>query len=71
MDAMRLEATLAETEAAVEWQKLRKNEINAENIGSLEDRYGEKLLAARRRRGAKKWSQDSGGSRQKVSAAHM
>jgi hypothetical protein len=69
MDATRLVATLEETEAAVERQKLIENEINAENIGSSEDRYGEKRLAARRRRGAKKRSQDSVGSLQKVSAA--
>jgi hypothetical protein len=69
MDATRLESTLEETEAAVGRQKLRENEINAENIGSSEDRYGEQRLAVRRRRGAKKRSQDSVGSRQKVSAA--
>jgi hypothetical protein len=69
MDATRLEATLEATEAAVERQKLRENEINAKNIGSSEDRYAEQGLAARRRRGTKKRTQDSVGSRQKVSAA--
>jgi hypothetical protein len=46
MEATNLEATPEATEAAVEPQKLRENEINAENIGSSEDRYGEKRLAA-------------------------
>jgi hypothetical protein len=64
-----LGATPQETEAALERYKLRENEINAENIGSSEDRYGEKRSAARRRRGAKKRSQASVGSQQKLSAA--
>jgi hypothetical protein len=49
MDTMRLESTLEEIEAVVEWQKLRENEINAESIGSSEERYGEQCLPARRR----------------------
>jgi hypothetical protein len=36
MDATRLESTLEETEAAVERQKLGENEINVDNIASLE-----------------------------------
>jgi hypothetical protein len=53
----------------VERQDLFKKEINLENIGSSEDRCKDQRLAVRRRRGAKKRSQDSVGSRQKVSAA--
>jgi hypothetical protein len=51
-DDIKMEATLEATEAAVERQELLKEEINAGNIGSLEHRYGEQRLAARRRRGA-------------------
>jgi hypothetical protein len=69
MEATNLEATPDETVAAVEWQELREKEINAKNIGSLEDRSGYQRLAVRRRRGARKRSQDSVGSQQKVSAA--
>jgi hypothetical protein len=49
MDATRLESTLEETEAAVEWQDLSKEELNDENIGSSEDRSGYQRLAVRRR----------------------
>jgi hypothetical protein len=69
MEATNLEATPEETEAPVERQDFVKEEINAENIVSSEDRYGYLRLAVRRRRGAKKRSQDSVGSRQKLSAA--
>jgi sirohydrochlorin ferrochelatase len=68
MDATTLEANPEETEAAVEPQDLIKEEINLENIGSSEDRCEEQRLAVRRRRGAKKRTQDSVGSRQKSSA---
>jgi hypothetical protein len=61
MDANRL-VTPGATEAAVERQELLKEEINVDNIGSLEDRCGERRLAVRRRRGAKKRTQDSVGS---------
>jgi hypothetical protein len=70
MEATNLEATPEETEAPVERQDLFKEQINVDNIGSLEDRCKEQHLDVRRRRGAKKRSQDSVGSRQKVSAAH-
>jgi hypothetical protein len=56
------------TEAAVERQKLRENEINVDSIGSSEDRSGYRRLVVRRRRGAKKRTQDSVGSLQKLSA---
>jgi hypothetical protein len=69
MEATSLEANPEETEAAVERQELFKEELNNENVGSSEDRSGEQRLAVRRRRGAKKRTQDSVGSRQKVSAA--
>jgi hypothetical protein len=46
MKATNLEATPEETEAAVELQDPCKEETNAENTGSLEDRYGEQRLAA-------------------------
>jgi hypothetical protein len=67
MEATNLEATPEETEAAVEWQDLFKEEINEENAGSSEDGSGYQHLIVRRRRGAKKWIQDSVGSRQKSS----
>jgi hypothetical protein len=57
------------TEAAVERQELFKEEINLDSIESSEDRCEVHRLAVRRRRGAKKRTQDSVGSRQKVSAA--
>jgi hypothetical protein len=69
MDATILEANPEETEAAVERQDLFKEEINLENIGSSEDRSGYQRLVVRRRRGANKRTQDSVGSRQKLSAA--
>jgi hypothetical protein len=69
MDATALEADPEATEAAVERQEFRENEINAENIVSSEDRSGYQRLAVRRRRGAKKRTQDSVGSQQKLSAA--
>jgi hypothetical protein len=69
MDATTLEANPEETEAAVERQDLFKEEINLDNIASSEDRCEDHRLAIRRRCGAKKRSQDSVGSRQKVSAA--
>jgi hypothetical protein len=68
MDATRL-VNPEETEAAVERQELFKEKINVDNVGSSEDRCQEKRLVVRRRRGAKKRTQDSVGSRQKVSAA--
>jgi hypothetical protein len=69
MDATILESTLVETEAAVERQEIFKEETNFDNIGSSENRCKDQRLAARHRRGAKKRSQDSVRSRQKVSAA--
>jgi hypothetical protein len=69
MDATRLESTLEETEAAMERQELFKEETNFDNVGSSEDRSEDQRLAVRRRRGAKKRSQDSVGSRQEISAA--
>jgi hypothetical protein len=68
MDARRL-VNQEETEAALERQGLREKEINFENIGSSEDRCGDRRLVVRRRRGAKKRIQDSVGSRQKLSSA--
>jgi hypothetical protein len=69
MEATNLEATPEETEAAVEWQELSKEETYFDNIGSLKDQCQDRCLVVRRRRGAKKRSQDSVGSRQKSSAA--
>jgi hypothetical protein len=69
MKATNFEATPEETEAPVERQDLFKEEMNVDNIRSSEDRCEEQRLVVRRRRGAKKRSQDSFGSRQKVSAA--
>jgi hypothetical protein len=69
MEATTLEATPEATEAAVERQELFKEETYSNNIGSSEDRFGYRRLVLRRRRGAKKRTQDSVGSRQKLSAA--
>jgi hypothetical protein len=69
MEATNLEATPEATEAAVERQELFEEEINFDTIGSSEDRCEDQRLAVRRRRGAKKRSQDSVGSWQKISAA--
>jgi hypothetical protein len=69
MDAMRLEANQEETEAAVEQQDVFKKETYFDTIGSSEDQCKGRRLVVRSRRGAKKWIQDSVGSRQKVSAA--
>jgi hypothetical protein len=69
MDATRL-VNPQEREPAVEQQKFRENEINAENIGSSEDWCKDRRLIVRHHRGAKKRSQDSVGSRQKLYAAH-
>jgi hypothetical protein len=71
MEAMNLEATPEETEAAVERQDIFEEEINAENIGPSEDRCEEQRLAVRCRRGAKKRTQDKnnvarGASRRKM-----
>jgi hypothetical protein len=63
-----MEINPEETQATVEYQELQMEEADAENIGSSEDRFGDRRLGVRRRRGAKKRSQDSVGSRQKVSA---
>jgi hypothetical protein len=64
-----VEAILEDIEVSVERLELLNNEINFDNIGSLEDRYGDRCLVVRRRRTAKKRTQDSVGSRQKLSAA--
>jgi hypothetical protein len=53
----------------VERQKLRENEINAEDNWSSEDQSEYRRLVVQRGRGAKKRTQDSVGSQQKLSAA--
>jgi hypothetical protein len=70
MEATNLGATLEETEAAVECQDLQMEKADVDAVGSSEDLSGYRRLVVRRRRGAKKRTQDSVGSRQKVSAAH-
>jgi hypothetical protein len=69
MDATTLAANPEETEAVVERQDLFKEETNFDNIGSSEDRCKDELLVVRRLRGPNKRTQDSVGSRQKISAA--
>jgi hypothetical protein len=69
MEVTKMEAIPEETEAAVERQELFKEKIYVDNMGSSEDRCEEQRLVVRRRRGAKKRTQDSVGSRQKMSAA--
>jgi hypothetical protein len=68
MDATRL-VNPGAAEGALEWQELREKEINVDNIGLSEDRCEEQRLVVRRRRGARKQTQDNVGSRQKSSAA--
>jgi hypothetical protein len=68
MEAKNLEATPDETEAAMERQEVFEEEINFDTNGPSEDRYKNQRLAVPRHRGAKKRSEDSDGSRQKVSA---
>jgi hypothetical protein len=68
MDATRLEASPEETEVPLERKELFKEEINIDNIGASEDRCKDQRLDAQSCRGAKKRSQDSVGSRQKLSA---
>jgi hypothetical protein len=58
-----MEATPEESEAAVERQELFKEDTYFDNIGSSEDRYEDRRLVMRRRRGAKKRAQDSVGFR--------
>jgi hypothetical protein len=70
MEATNLEATPEATEAAVERQELFKEETYSNNIRSSEDRCEEQRLVVRRRPGTKKRSQDSAGSKQKLSVAH-
>jgi hypothetical protein len=69
MEATDVEANPEETEAAVERQELYEKEINFDNIGSLEGRYGDGRLVVQRRRWTKKWIQDSARSQQKLSIA--
>jgi hypothetical protein len=64
-----MEINPEETQPTVECQELQKEEADVDAVGSSEDRYRDRCLVVRRRRGAKERSQDSVGSRQKVSAA--
>jgi hypothetical protein len=68
-EAADLEVTLEKTEAAVERQKLRTEELNIDNIGPLEDRYGDRHLIVRRRRWAKKLTQSNNGFQKNLAAA--
>jgi hypothetical protein len=52
MDATDLEANSEATEAVQQRQELCEEEISVDNIGSLEDGYGDRRLAVRRLRGA-------------------
>jgi hypothetical protein len=69
MEATNLESTPGATEAVLERQELRDKEKKVDNIESLEDRYGDRRLVVRRRRGPKKRTRESVGSRQKSSSA--
>jgi hypothetical protein len=64
-----MEINREETEAAVECQELQMEEADVEALGSSEDRYGDRLLFVRLRRGAKKRTQHSVGFRQSLFAA--
>jgi hypothetical protein len=69
MEATDVEVNPEETEAAVGRQELFKEEMNVDSIRSLEDRYGDRRWVVRLRRGPKKRTRYSVGSRQKLSAA--
>jgi hypothetical protein len=58
-----------ESEAVAEHQEVPNEEAAVENIGALEDRYGDQHLAVRRHGQLKKWAQGDGGSRQKFAKA--
>jgi hypothetical protein len=68
-DSIKMEINPEETWAAVECQELQMEEADVDAVVSSADRCEEQRLAARNRREAKKRTQDSVGSRQKVSAA--
>jgi hypothetical protein len=57
------------TQATVECQELQMEEADVDAVGWSEDRYGDRRLVVRRRRGAKKRTPDSVASRQKSSTA--
>jgi hypothetical protein len=68
-DAIKMEINPEETETSVECQELLMEEVDVDAVGSSEDQYGDRRLVVRHWRDAKKRTQDSVGSRQKLSAA--
>jgi hypothetical protein len=69
MDTKDLMANQEKSEAVAEQQDLPQEEGAVKTIGALEDRYGDRHLAARRRRQPKKRTQGDGGSQKKLVAA--
>jgi hypothetical protein len=69
MEIEDLEENSKATEAVVKWQELRNEQMNVDNIGSLEDRHDDRHLVVRRRRRVKKPTQGNGGVWQKLAAA--
>jgi hypothetical protein len=57
-----------EMKALVVHQEVPNEEAEAETVGALEDRYGDWHLAVGCRQQPKKWTQDNGGSWQKLAA---
>jgi hypothetical protein len=68
-EATDLGANPEEIKSVVEHQKASKEETLVEIIGALEDRYGNRYLALRRRRQLRKLTQDEGGLRIKMATA--
>jgi hypothetical protein len=68
-DAIKMEVIREETQTAEDCQELQMEEADVDAVVSPEDRYRDRHLLVRSRRGAKKRTQDSFGSRQNVSVA--
>jgi hypothetical protein len=69
MNATDLESNPKEIEAMMEHQEVPKEGTAAENLGALEDPYGDCHLAVGRRQKQKKQTQNDGGFRKKLAAA--
>jgi hypothetical protein len=64
-----MEANREKSEAVAVHHEVPNEEAAVDTIGTREDRYGDRHLAAWRRRQPKKRTQGDGGSRQKLTAA--
>jgi hypothetical protein len=64
-----LEAIPKETDSVAERRRVPNEEAAMETIGALEDQYWDWRLTVGCHQQLKKWTQDDGGSRQKLAAA--